>query len=104
MKTGFHGYFSSASSSSSSGVGSSSTDVAARSSGPQRSQSAACIINCLAFNSGHRPAATSSQLTSLSLGQSAPGGVTSATTTFDDRFTNWRYFDTFRLQSQHDFT
>ena len=62
------------------------------------------MINCFAFNSGHSPAATSCQLTSLSFGQSAPGGAASETTTFDDRFTSCRYFDTFPLQSRQDFT
>jgi hypothetical protein len=59
------------------------------------------MISCVAFNSGHIPAATSCQSTSLSLGQSAPGGAASETTTFEERFTSCRYFDTFLLQSPH---
>src|SRR5258708_24417233 len=104
MDTGLDGAFSSANSFSSSGVGSSSTEVAARSRGPQWSQSAACMISSFAFNSGHNPAATSCQSTSSSLGQPALGGETPETTTFDHRFTNSRYFDTFPLQSRQDLT
>src|SRR5438046_8772020 len=102
--TGRDGAFSSPSRVSSWGVGSSSTDVAARSRGPQWLQSAACMINCVAFNSGHSPAATSCHSTSSSLGQSAPGDVASGTTTLEDRFTNWRYCDTCLLQSPDDST
>src|SRR5262245_36464477 len=104
MKSGRDGAFSSASSFSSWGVGSSSTDVAARSKGPQWSQSAACMINCFAFNSGHSPAATSCQSTSSSLGQLSPGGAAPETTTLDERFTSRLYFDTLPLQSRQDCT
>jgi hypothetical protein len=58
------------------------------------------MINALAFNSGHSPAATSYQ--SMSLGQSAPGGTARETATFDNWRISCRYFDTFLLQSTHD--
>src|SRR5207247_1248629 len=101
---GRDGAFSCVSSSSSWAVASSSTEVAARSNGPQWSQSAACMINCLALNSGHNPEATSCQSTTSACGQSVPGGVPFDATMFEDRLINCRYFDTFWLQSAHERT
>ena len=101
--SGREGLFSCVSSFVSLGAGSLSSDVAARSRGPQWSQSAAFRINWVDFNSGHSPAATSYQSTSSSLGQSARGGAVFETAV-DNLFTSCRYFDTFLLQSAHERT
>ena len=60
------------------------------------------MINCVAFNSGHSPAATSCQSTSSSLGQSAPRRCGFRDHYIREPFTSCRYFDTFLPQSAHD--
>lgn len=70
--------------------------------GPQWSQSAACMINCVAFNSGHKPAATSCRSIPSSAGQSIPGDAAFETTTSENWFASCQHRDTFLPQSTHD--